>query len=424
MSMRVVFRHAWMQKHPTPSNRQGDFHWHPPGVPEAIRGTLTELATRERGRKTSLWIVADSYLAWARTFGALSPLDQRRYTGLAVTIARPASNSAGTPARNSASWSESLPEVLARLPLADSAPLAAGAERSVSHCDLESTPGATRPLAIDPPSLRRLFRDGDSNLAAALYRGGQAQSLEPQAERLPALVGRLLSWLPATERALPRTGVFTERPVSSKPANGNGLDNLLHYLTGGWFCPLAIHRRRPGYAIDCWQLVLDLAASASCSLADVFDDLTGVARAWNTSEDLYRHLIERGTLSSQEITACNDRAPRPLCNESVADAGWLWNRLLHFWGRGFITEDALPRLADLLARRIAADHLFYLDAPQDVSLPERYLRRLRYEALLPRGHVAAMLDALRRLLPSLTPGLASTTSTPSKNLDDLEVYRA
>lgn len=403
--MHVVFRHAWMQKHPTPGNQRGDFHWYPAELPSAIRGTLTELATRQRGQKASLWIVDGSYLAWARTFSAVSPVDQRRYTGLAVTIARP---DRGTDART---WSESLPEVLSRLDLPEAAPLDRGESGPAAgmkpvKVPITAPPGRDRPLAVDPDSVLRLFESGDRNLAMALCLGGAVHGREPHAERLPALFGRLLSWLPASERALPRTGVVTERPVPwQAPADG-GMDNLLHYLTGVWFCPAVIRQRRPGYARECWELVFDLARGGRDSLIAVFGDLTRVARAWNTAEDLYRHVLERGTLSPDEIASCDAEAPGPLSSESVADAGWLWNRLLHYWGRGFLPAAVKDRLAELLARRIAVDHLFHLDSPEQPSLPNRYVRRLCYEALLPRERVTAMLDAVTRRMPGITASLS------------------
>ena len=398
--MRVVFRHAWMQKHPSPSNQRGDFHWHPSGIPSAIRGTLTDLVTRERRQKASLWIIDGSYAAWARSFAALSPVDDRRYTGLAITIAQPKDSD---PAGGEAEWSKSLPEVLARLPLAEAAPWTSATELEPQSCQLDSAPGANRPLAVDPGSLERLFRHGERNLARSLYRGGAVQSREPHAERLPALLGRLLSWLPPGERAEPRVGVLTDRPIASEARpSGEGIDNLLHYLTGVWFCPAAISRRWPGYAIDCWQLVFDLASRSTSPLAELFGDLTHLAQAWNRAEDLYNYLIDGGALSASQIAQCDARAPRPLYDRAVSDAGWLWNRLLHYWGRGFLPGELLPGLAGLLARRIAADHLFHLDAPDDTALPMRYLRRLRYEALLPRARVNAILDAMTSHLPSLS----------------------
>ena len=64
-----------------------------------------------------------------------------------------------------------------------------------------------------------------------------------------------------------------------------------------------------------------------------------------------------------------------------------------------------PRLNQVLdhvtAQRIAADHLFHLDAPHQRSLPHRYLRRLHYEALLSQERTAVMREAMAQYMPSL-----------------------
>lgn len=386
--MNVVFHHAWMQKHPTPTNASGDFHWHPAGVPDAIRTTLSDLGTRTRGQAASVWIIDDSYVAWARAFAAVSPSDRRRYTGLAVTIAQ----------GDASAWSRALPEVMARMPLAEAGPYAGQIPGQAVRID--DMPGATEPLAVDPGTLVSLFDAGDRGLAAALYLGGQVACRDPHAERLPALIGRLLTWLPERERTRPRTGIIAASHGDERHAAS--MDNLLHYLATAWFCPELIRRRQPGFAAQAWQLVFDLAAGAGCTLPELFADLTAVAAAWDTAENLRRHLVQRGALSEHDIAACDQRAPSPLCTSSVSDAGWLWNRLLHYWGRGFLPDHALPRLAALLARRVTADHLFHLDAPDQASLPRRYLRRLTYEALLPRARVATMREAVERHLPSLS----------------------
>ncbi len=393
--MKVVFWHAWMQKHPTPTKSGGDFHWHPATAPAAIRNTLTDLATRSRAQSASLWIIDRGYVAWARAFSARAPSDRRRYTGLAVTVAQ----------TDSADFAGAIPEILARMPLPEPGPFT---DHELSRSvELDATPGANAPLAVDPDSLRRLFSGEDRELAAALVFGGHVFSHEPQAERLPALVGRLLSWLPPGERVRPRSGVFSsDRPGPDgrvqDSSRGQATDNFLHYLTAAWYCPDSIRERRPGFAVTAWQLVLDLAADRGDSLAELFADLTAVAGAWDTVAHLRGLLIERGVLGERDIAECDRRAPAPLCADTVQDAGWMWSRLLHYWGRGFLPDAILPRLAALLARRVAADHLFHLDAPEQNALPGRYMRRLGHETLLPLEYVAAMTHAVEQHLPSLS----------------------
>ena len=86
---------------------------------------------------------------------------------------------------------------------------------------------------------------------------------------------------------------------------------------------------------------------------------------------------------SRSTTTTMSTSPAPLV--SASDAGRLWSRVVHYWGRGFLQGDGIDRrLGALLARRIVADHLFYLDAPEQPTLPLRYLRRLRREAILTR----------------------------------------
>ncbi|MBT8492793.1 MAG: hypothetical protein KJO07_07010, partial [Deltaproteobacteria bacterium] len=59
-----------------------------------------------------------------------------------------------------------------------------------------------------------------------------------------------------------------------------------------------------------------------------------------------------------------------------------------------------PQLADLLIRRIAVDHLYRVEHGQGPS-PWRYLRRLRWEAVLPVARTRAMLAMVQERAPSL-----------------------
>ena len=97
------------------------------------------------------------------------------------------------------------------------------------------------------------------------------------------------------------------------------------------------------------------------------------------------------------------RAPAPL--SAARDAGWLWARVVHYWGRGFLTGAGVEdRLARLLARRVVADHLFHLDAPEQRTLPMRYVNRLRRESLVPRGHVDQLLARVAAEVPEVLHG--------------------
>jgi hypothetical protein len=94
------------------------------------------------------------------------------------------------------------------------------------------------------------------------------------------------------------------------------------------------------------------------------------------------------------------RPPAPLLATDVADAGELWARVLHYWGRGFLSDGARDRLAVLGARRVIVDHLVALDEARP-ALRDRYLRRLRYESVLTSAKVEEMLGAMRRIAPGL-----------------------
>jgi hypothetical protein len=199
--------------------------------------------------------------------------------------------------------------------------------------------------------------------------------------------------------------VFVDQPtqVEISASRNRGLVNLLHYLTLAWFCPEAIRRREPDFPVQAWQLVLELAARLGRSLPDLLADLGAVATAWDTTDDLRSFLLTQRVLTREQVAACDARAPRPLFSDSVPDAGWLWNRIMNYWGRALLpaSDAELERLAALLAQRIAVDHLFHLDATDRTALPRRYLRRLLYESLLPRERREVMLRALARYVPSL-----------------------
>lgn len=396
-SIAVRYRGAWMQKHPSPSHHGSDFHWHPTDVPARIRVELASLLARHRGERTSMWILADDHVVWARSFSAVAPGDPRRYTGVAATVAMP----------EPGPWKYALLDILARMPLARAAPCEADADTAAMdqtvHIGVfdERTPVA--PAAVAPERLRALFEP--TKIAQAVYLGGSTYCSDPHDADLPGVLGHLLTWLPPAERAHPRQGVFVEQATSPEisASQNRGLVNLLHYLTLAWFCPEAIRQREPEFPAQAWLLVLELCAHLGRSLPDLLSDLGAVASAWDTTDELRSYLLTRRILGHEQVAACDRRAPRPLFAASVADAGWLWNRIMHYWGRSLLpaSDDEIGRLAALLAQRITVDHLFHLDAPERTSLPRRYMRRLLYEALLPDERCAVMTRAIARFVPSL-----------------------
>ncbi len=428
----VVFRNAWMQKHPTPSHGQSDFHWHPGDIPARIRVALSELLTRYRSERASVWLIGADFVAWAQLFSDTAPGERRRYTGLTTCIAQP----------QQASWRHAIPEIFANLRPPPPTPWTAGSAASTEPWRMSAParpalpdelsepappapsrraptnppsgraptgdPNASAPLALLPARI-----DGDqltalcdpSQIAQAVYLGGPARAADPYHADLPTLLGRLLTWLPTEEGAHTRSGAFRaqQNDVEVSASTNRGLVNLLHYLSRAWLCPESIHSRDPGFPERAWLLVLELSASLGRSLPDLLDDLGRVAAAWDTTDDLRTFLLTNRILSRKQINACDSHAPRPLFAESVPDAGFMWNRLMHYWGRALLPVDdqELMGLARLLAQRIAVDHLFHLDAPDRVGLPRRYLRRLAYESLLPKARLDVMIHALAHYAPSL-----------------------
>ena len=394
----VAIRHAWMQKHPTPTRSGGDFHWHPPIAPP-IASALSELLSRSGPEPATLWMVSPRFIAWARTFSATAPGEQRRYTGMVASIAQP---------RDMDAWVEVVPDVLGQLVLPPAAPFS-GTRWDVVDPKLTSASDAIDVWPIDTDTLAELFAHADSrdSIARAVLTGGQARCVAPHDERLPAIFGQMLSWLPAAERVVARGGAFVRSTNESVDAPNEAEANMFHYLAGAWFCPRRIRARDPLFGVTAWRLVLELASTLRVDLGTLFRDLTALASAWDQAAPMSRHLVKSGALSDEQIAACDARAPRALFDSSVEDAGWLWNRLLHYWGRGLLCdvndENVLARrLGALLAMRIAVDHLFHLDAPTEADLPRRYLRRLKYEAIVPSARVAALRGELTRFIPSLT----------------------
>jgi hypothetical protein len=373
MTHTVIWRHAWLQKHPSPTHAGRDFHWHPDTVPGSVRGRLAELAAAAGRAPASLWLVTGEHVAWARTFAATAPGERRGYTGIAAVVA---DRGGRDPA-----------EMLASAPAAGVGPFAG--EPLATRGSLARLP----PLAPVAGALARLVPAPDGTLARAVLQDGNASAADPGAAELAGLLAALLTWLP-DDRGRDRSGAFTAAAtpaVERDPARRN----LVHYLTRCWYSGDAGHGART------WALVLDLAARAG-DLATAFSRLTRVAEAWETAAELEAFLRKSEVLPAELIARCDAQAPAPLRSAAARDAGWLWNRVLHYWGRGFLDHAIAERLADTLATRVVADHLFHLDRPDAVDLPQRYLRRLQYEALLPAAGVEALRSAVSRRIPTLT----------------------
>ncbi|MCE9576089.1 MAG: hypothetical protein K8W52_23255 [Deltaproteobacteria bacterium] len=80
---RVELRRAWLQKHPTPTRDNGDFHWHPEAIDRELRA-----AAADGVRGAARWVgLREGRAAWAVPFTELAPSDRRPYVGAMLTIA-------------------------------------------------------------------------------------------------------------------------------------------------------------------------------------------------------------------------------------------------------------------------------------------------------------------------------------------------
>ncbi|HTJ43991.1 MAG TPA: hypothetical protein VL463_17920 [Kofleriaceae bacterium] len=346
-------RHAWLQKHATPSSASGDFHWHPsssgdPEIAERARGCLA-FARLAPGR-----------VVWARSFDEIAPADGRRYAGLVVSVIEGDASAAA---------------LLASVPWIE-APYAGAA--SVEE-DVE--------IAEPGPLSSSAFLSAEvAGAAAHALRCGDAfacESIEPSIARALATLD---TWIDPSVRA--RT-----RDVSIKigaPAAAPALD---HYAGAAWRACAS----DPARARRVWRAALALAQHDGLSAETLFDELAALVDAWDRAADLDAWLARTGVIDDAARAACVARGVAL----SGDDAGWLWNKVVHAWGRGCFETRASDRIAGALARRILADHLIALerDAP-----PLRYWRRLRWEAMLPADRRAPLEAGVRARIGSLIGG--------------------
>jgi hypothetical protein len=171
----AMIRRAWLQKHPTPAARGGEFHWYPADGDRELRAGLVEQLAGT-GREVVLWQVMPTRVVWARTFGAVAPGDRRRYTGLAVAIAE----GCGGPGA-----------LLARLVPSRGEPW---------H------DGLTEPAR---PSAHRALPD-PAAVARALIAGGAAAVGSLDDPGLPRVVGAIERRMPASVVARARRGSWQE----------------------------------------------------------------------------------------------------------------------------------------------------------------------------------------------------------------------
>lgn len=366
----IELRHEWLQKEATPGTPGGDFRWYPGVVDADLRAAM---AGRAGDGGQAVWQIEPDRVAWAVSYSAVAAADKRRYIGLALTVVE-----GDAPAS-------------ALLAAIDVLPAAPWRDQAVARAVpvKAAAPYTAAPRAIDPATA--------ATLAHALWSGGSHAIAAPTDAALPGLLATLSTWLPLDVDARARHGVLVPAaPAVAAPP-------LHHYLGQAWALPAAIAARDPGLGRRAWCAALGLAARAGLSPDQVFEELAGLARAWNTADELAAYLAAAGVITADEERACDARAPAPL--RAAADAGRLWARVMHYWGRGFLDGDGVEaRLARLLSRRVVADHLFHLDAPAQPRLPMRYVRRLQREAILPRERVDRILARVAAEVPEVLHG--------------------
>ncbi len=372
---RVLIEEVFQQKHPTPSNGSWEFHWHPRAAEGPVAQALGALDLGLGGGGEAAWVIERDFCVWVRSFSADVPSEQRSYVGLAGAVVRPAPGSEDE-------WPAVVPAALMalRLPPAEPATGPAGRE------SMDLLPSAVLHgedlVGIDAHALAR-----------AVALGGRLGAPQPADDRLPALWGSVLTWLPPSSRATPRRGTIVAGNVPV-PKDPLAVENVVHYLAR------ALAARDADFARRTWTLIEEAAEASSRDLWRFFEELLRVADAWDDARGLARYLRAQ-VLTGEEIARADAAAPAPLFAED-GDAGHLWNRVVHYWGRGFLRGDRLDqRLGGLLAKRVLIDHLVHLDEAGARDLPGRYIRRLRYEALIPVEQARILARELRKTMPSL-----------------------
>lgn len=373
----LTLRHAWLQKHPSPTTSTGEFHWHngdglnfrystrgsSPTIPVASLGTVSTSASSElrlslvdrlRGvvPPTALWQLAPGRVVWAQVFAATAPSDGRRYCGLAVTIAE-------APGATAA-------ELLASMLVPPAAPWSGEpTEREVVWM-----PAA--PVALSPT--QRAHRDTVLPLPAgvvrALISGGVATVADPARPDLPAWIASLEAWLPPTIASRPRQGEWRGDTVDGTDV----VDPVAAALLAAWCPPGGMSAPRTRRA---WAILTELAAYRGRSLDDVTDELDGSLAAALTDDE---------------------RARVPPRDGSARMADWV--HAIHHWGRGRLDDAAsgsasrIDRLADLIVARVLDDHA---RGPSE----RRAIDHVRWHALLPAARRRELLTAVIARAPSI-----------------------
>ncbi|MEO6774049.1 MAG: hypothetical protein ABI467_13705 [Kofleriaceae bacterium] len=211
-------RYAWLQKHPTPVARAGEFHWYPSDRDRELRASFAERLPSANGGV--LWQLAPGEVAWALPFVAVAA-DGRRYTGLALAVA---DSLAGLVPARPAPWTEATVD----------------------------------PAQAPPPELPDL-----AGVARALLDGGSAAVGEPAHSGLPLAIA-------AVERVLPVRGV--RRGTWAAGTTIRGTDRVAALAAQAVVAPGSRAARG-------WQLACELA-TAERGVDAVLAELASEAGDW------------------------------------------------------------------------------------------------------------------------------------------------
>jgi len=244
--MTIVVRHAWLQKHASPSARDGEFHWHPADRDRELRASCVE---RLRGIEPPavLWQLSVGQVAWAQLFAATAPHDRRRYVGVALAVA---DEPGAQPA-----------DLLAALTVPAAAPWHDGADDAPREA-IGVVPAATDAVV--------------AAIARGLLSGGSVRVPDPYDAQLPRLVASI-------ERLLPSSVTTTLRRGAWRATGGTAtIDRIGELIARAWRDPRS-------QAAHAWQLLVELAGARGATIdamAAELDRLDDVAERALTAHEL------------------------------------------------------------------------------------------------------------------------------------------
>ena len=283
-------RHAWLQKHPSPLAKGGEFHWYPDAGDRELRASFVE---RVRGVEPPavLWQVERGRVAWAQVFSATAPLDGRRYVGLVLSVVE-----AERPAA----------ELLAMLEPPRPAPWVDGV----------ATEATARSAGIQELALLKQTARGDvPGVVRALLSGGAATVEDPSAGALPL-------WIASIERLLPERGGKPRCGVWCTNAARGSRDRVAELAAAAW--------REPGSrASAAWTLLCELADGGSIDGVGAAIDAIDAAAVLTEAE--------RAELGNER---------------SVVEVLHAWGR--GRFDRSAAADTLATRLAELVALRVLA----------------------------------------------------------------------